>query len=530
MTTGEATARAVAVEVVARCPACTGVVPINALGAAVACAACGRRIELGDAVWSRVLSAETLDTAAHLRDGDEDAALVEAGAVKLRVVVRRTAAHCLACREPLPTSEAEELALARRRVLRRLRRARAAPQAAGHRARRRAPGQAEEAAGAASREPRHLSCGARAARRSRSPAHEPRGRLLVLATRRAPVPDDPAWWRDPHPVRDGAPPLVSSSSRTLQRRRSAEVTWTRVVDAAVDAGREPVPVGLLDAGMDAATAVRSLAPDMSPRWAKRGLAGLPVDRAQLFVAQQGRVGLWFLGGKLVAFLDARSGETVGTYPATPTSPHPVPIERCGAIAADVDGTWLALVIGEGFGGMVEHTTLVRFTEAGLVDLWPGVPPPSPPELGEAIPWFRDQTSQPKWFAGTPRLAVGWDGTLLVWGGNFSALGWVRVARDGFVTNEPHAIDSTTCVAGDGAGSLHILTRGDLVATDRTTRRLWRLSADGGPAGLAGEHLLVVAKSGETTLFGNGGRMRRIDARGVVVFARRASRRADQGGA
>ncbi|HEY4117358.1 MAG TPA: hypothetical protein VGM56_05860, partial [Byssovorax sp.] len=109
MATGEATARAVAVEVVARCPACTGVVPINALGAAVACAACGRRVELADAVWARLL-AETLDTAARLGDGDEDAAVVEAGALKLRVVVRRTAAHCLACREPLPTSEAEELA------------------------------------------------------------------------------------------------------------------------------------------------------------------------------------------------------------------------------------------------------------------------------------------------------------------------------------------------------------------------------------------------------------------------------------
>src|SRR5262249_28461276 len=151
--------------------------------------------------------------------------------------------------------------------------------------------------------------------------------------------------------------------------------------------------------------------------------------------------------------------------------------------ADLDGTLLALVRGEGWGGMIDHATLVRFTAAGeLLDVWRDVPPPSPPEIGSKIPHIYELSSKPTWVAGAPRPGVSWSGAVLMheWWQPYGNL--ARIGRDGFVDTVAIRGDATTRFGGDSHGGLYILRPGELVAVDRTLRPAWQLTAQGGPAG------------------------------------------------
>jgi hypothetical protein len=515
--------RAVAVELVLRCRACDAVVPINRLTMSAACPACGRRVELPEATWGLVLAEARESAGAAV--GDERAAIVETGPATLRCVFRRTPAHCLACREPLPIGDpalhagpgvVHCVGCGDRVAVRR------APVAA--------PGldlvlgeEPEPAApGAGAKDTRTVPCGACGAPLPLEGTH--RTLTCTFCNASSAVPED--LWRELHPRREVRRWFLVFSPGTTAARGTA--TWTSINDAVIDAAGNVYCVGLLDPG-DAETALFSIAPDMTLRWAKRSLAGLPRSRARLFVAPGGRIGAWYPGGHVIAFFDAATGDTVSTYPSAAAPRPAVPLERLVDLVADVDGTFLALVAGEPFPGRPEHCWFARFTEAGeRRDLWPGVPWTGDLELGVVIESYRTLSSQPLALQGIARLAVTPTGMLFVYGGASSVFGWVRIARDGFVTREQVPVDSSMRLAGDANGGIHLLRRGELVMADRVGRLVWKLSAEGGgPAGLVDERHLVVLPSGEATLLGDGGRLRRVGPDGAVLFASPASRHADQ---
>jgi len=511
----------IAVEILVRCRACDGVVPVNRFGAAASCDACGRTVDLTDDTWGLVLREAAGDTAR--AEGEERAAIVESGQATLRCVFRRTAPHCLLCREPLPLGESAGLVqrgvvfcigCGARVPLRAL-----PISAAGLHF---VVGEEEERKAAS--ETKTLPCGGCGAPLPIDGTN--RTVRCTYCKASSSVPEE--LWRAFRPHREVRRWFLVFAGGEGARPASASVTWQTVADVAVDAEGNVYFVGRLDES-DAETAVWSVTPDMTLRWAKRSLSGLPHQSARLFHASKGRIGVWYPGGRVVAFLDASNGETRSTYPS-PGGAHSVPIERCSGLAQDFDGSLVATIQGRAWGGQHPHCIFVRFTESGeVVDLWPDVPSPAPPELGETIPDYRSLASHPTWIAGAPELALGWDGTLYVYGGIYGGLGWARIARNGFLTYERVPTDSSMRIAGDRRGWLHILGRGEIVVTDHVTHLQWKLNAKDGPAGLAEERLLAVSPTGEVMLVGDAGRFRRLGAKGAVLFASEASRRADQAG-
>ena len=514
-----------AVEIVARCRACDGVVPVNRMASRAACDHCGHAFDLPEETWGLVFD-EAQGGAG--KAASERAAVVASGQVTLRCVFRQTPPHCISCREVLPIDD-----LASNDSKARVDRAfcpgcgtsvalrhpgasaRGPVLVVGEEAERKA---AVDAAAAT----QVLPCGACGAP------------LPIDATRRtvhctycnaeSAVPD--AIWNVVSPERQVRRWFLVFAARA-SATADAKATWSSVSDIAIDSDGQLYCVGKLDES-DTETAVWSVDREMNLRWSKRSLAGLPARSAHIFVASRGRVGVWYPGGQLVAFLDASNGETVSTFPANREAARRIPFPRCVALAADLDSTFVGLFTGESWGGMTPHCYFLRFTEDGHpVDLWPEVAAPGPPEIGDTIHDYRNLPSHPGAIAGYPNLALGWDGTLYLHGGSHGSLGWVRIARNGFVTSESVPLDSAMRIAGDRRGHLYLVGKGQIVVTDNLMRRLWKLTAADGPAGLAGERLVGVTPEGEVTLVGDGSRLRRLDSKGAVLFASEASRAADQ---
>jgi hypothetical protein len=305
-------------------------------------------------------------------------------------------------------------------------------------------------------------------------------------------------------------------------------TWKTVVDAVADAEGNVYAVGALEVG-EAGASLWSFDRDLRVRWIKRGLAVKAPANVTLFLAHD-RVGVWEHGARSVSFVACADGQTAFDYPP-PNGATPVHVEKCVALAADADGSLLALVLGEAWGGRPDHAVFVRFTPAGeMLETWPGVPA-ARPEPGAQIPRLSALGTSPTCVQGAPSLRAGADGVMNLFASErialvFTQLGVqqtdkrivVRLRRDGAVNVLP-GLPIGTSLGGDASSKLWIFGAGALLRVTRDGQIEQHLQpiASGGVVGA--ERVLAVEPRGAAVLLGVDGALRRFGPDGSVELVR-----------
>jgi hypothetical protein len=511
----------VAIEVTAECRACGGAIPFEGIAESATCGGCQRAIATPLRLWAVVLRrASEEGGAAPLHD--ERAATVATEVGSFRVLYRRTEAACGACGGALPIDSFDEAAgrgsefcgaCGARVIVRR------APDEIA--AARFVVGEAPARQGAPL-ESIVLPC-------SRCGAPLPvdgKTRTFSCSFCRATstVPD--AAWDKLHPRAKVRRFYLACDASAHAAHDAA--TWKTVVDAVADEEGNVYAVGTLEDGETGAS-LWSFDRELRVRWIKRGLVVKAGAHVTLFRARD-CIGVWEHGARNISFVACADGQTAFEYPAA-NGAIPVHVEKCTALAADTDGSILALVEGEAWSGRPAHTVFVRFTPNGeMLEVWPGVAA-ARPEPGATIPRLSALGTAPTCVQGAPSLRAGADGVMNLFASEMLAIvltaaGFhqtdkrvvARLRRDGAVNVLP-ILPVATTLGGDASSTLWILGEGALIRLTRDGRSVHHLRpiAQGGVVG--SESVLAVEPRGAAILLGAGGTVRRFGPDGNVELVR-----------
>ncbi len=245
------------------------------------------------------------------------------------------------------------------------------------------------------------------------------------------------------------------------------------------------------------------------------------------------IGVWERGARsdrvrLDASMDKRSSSTHLPSGATPGSRREV---RRAICRRRPDGSILALVDGEGWGGAPDHGVFVRFTPSGeMLDVWPGVTALRP-EPGTPIPRLSALGTAPTCVQGAPSLRAGADGVMNLFAAGeigmvLTSVGIqrgegrvvVRLRRDGAVNALPK-LPFGTMLGGDATSRLWIVGGRGLLRVTRDGQIEQHLQpiASGGVVGK--ESVLAVEPRGAAILLGDDGAVRRFGPDGRVELVR-----------
>jgi hypothetical protein len=539
-----------AIEIRAQCGSCGQPLPLNAFAERVTCAGCHRENAFDGERWKGLLEDALEELPGLAEDEGKNQTIMTAGTT-FAIMYGRQQPRCSSCKTQVPV-EATELAPrgwimcvgCGKRMSIRL----APPAAAALGMKFLVAEDTAQVGGSAPGTPT-VSAPAKAANPVAFYCPNCKGALSVDGSKRMVtcqycstdvyLPDE--LWQRLHPVAQAARWYAWLPEVDLAARRLAQLKWSTLGDAVIDAQNNIYCSGEEDSSaFDDKFIVWCMGPDLQVRWIRDGLDYSDSD-ARLALDPGGRLLVWQNGKHSATVLATADGAVLGKLGGKEpdgATEHHFDLDHCKQLCFDVDGTIIAL-IGE---------RLVRYTADGhAAPTWPprtGVfaKKEKPAPLYRAGHHLIDVQGEdievvghhPTAIDDYSMICVGWDGRFYAeyreWVACFDRQG-NRLYR----LKLPVDDDRGHRIGADAAGHLYVLTRQQ---ADPEVRQLVRVAPDGSrvdviatdhrAGGVLGdEERIVVATGGQILLLGYGKAVRMLAPDGRLLYMSDKSREEDK---